>query len=91
MFRLEVKAASTTSHEGRGHYTYSFQVQRRSADWYAFVALDKEMLFLEPRANLKPYTTHRFGEGAFSHLRMMTSIRGLIRTLETQADVLEAA
>lgn len=68
-FRLEVKTAEAPCHRGKGAFSYSFQVRRREADWYAFVALDLEKLLIRPRSWLRPYTTHRLSTLVFEEER----------------------
>lgn len=85
MFRVEVKTATEASHKGKGIYSYSYQVQRRDADWFAFVALDREAVIFRPRHWLKPYTTHRLHPRIFSVPQQRVSLNHLIE--QTQKKV----
>lgn len=89
LFKLEVKTATAPSHEGRGTYSYSYQVHRRDADWFAFVALDREAVIFRPRLWLKPYTTHRLHPDSFGSTLQRVTLNDLMH--RTQKKTAEAA
>lgn len=74
---LEVKTSSEPGNWGRGQLAYSFTVRDRSADYYAFVALDKEQFIVLGKDELCDYRVHRLTSKAFSEQREAAATRRL--------------
>jgi len=78
---LEVKSASTPRLQNNDVVTpsYNFNVRNTLADWYGFVALDRQLLLLRPRSMIRSQTV-RFKTAEFNEQNQRRTIEELLNS-----------
>lgn len=76
---VQVKSSSAPSASNR-HTTvqyYAFRTQATNADWYCFVALDRELLLMR-RVGLMPASSTRFAPSEFNEVNQRRTIEEMM-------------
>jgi hypothetical protein len=78
---IEVKSASkpTLQNKVAVKATYNFNVRRKDADWHCFVALDRQLLIVRPKAELIVKTV-RFKPFEFNEQNQRRTIEELLNS-----------
>lgn len=78
---LEVKSASTPRRQNKDvlNPSYNFNVRNRHAEWYGFVALDRQLLILRPRSEVRSQTV-RFKTAEFNEQNQRRTIEELLNS-----------
>lgn len=82
---LEVKTSMKPGNYGHGLEAYNFTIRDRGADFYAFVAMDKERMMILGKDELSPYRVHRIMPHLFT---WQEEFLGLARLTETDQNPL---
>ena len=78
---IEVKSASKPTLQNRVVVlpTYNFNLRRRDADWFCFVALDRQLVIMRPRSELIVKTV-RFKPFEFNEQNQRRTIEELLNS-----------
>jgi hypothetical protein len=81
IFTIEVKSASRPTMQNRAVVlpTYNFNLRRRDADWFCFVALDRQLVIMRPRSELIVKTV-RFKPFEFNEQNQRRTIEELLNS-----------
>ena len=76
---VQVKSSSAPSSSNKHTSVpyYAFRTQRPNADWYCFVALDRELLLLRPTKSIETATV-RFSPSEFNEANQRRTIEEMI-------------
>ena len=87
LFQLEVKTATTSAPRrvGGPGSVYSFEIRTRECDWYAFVALDTEMLLIKHIDDIRPYRSQKIETHYFKPTLMLNSLGRMVRDVDSKA------
>ena len=78
---VQVKSASapSASNKHTAVQYYTFRTQRPNADWYCFVALDRELLLMR-RVGLLPASSTRFAPAEFNEANQRRTIEEMMNS-----------